>query len=681
MATGAHLSKAQAVAVLAPAVAARVAKAQAYAVIEYRPMVGAGCDPFFDQVSLLLHFDGSVGDASPVGQTPVINQAALSTASPKFGRGCLQPGGNSLQFANPVGGPNDLSGSDFTIEFWINPSAAGAYTLMENQGGYGMPSNGGFYIYTDSDLGSITLQMEGTGTWAIVPGPFPLGVWSHIAFVGAVGLLYGFGNGIGSGIPRGYTQLPSNGAPLTIGFNPYTAGLFNGFIDEVRITKGLARYTTNFTPPTEPFLGSCTVAVPDVVGESQAQATADLNAAQLQVGAVTLEPSTVAAGTVLVQSPVPGTVVFMGSAVALTVASSVLIPNVVGELARQAAADLKAAGFVLGLTTLLYDELAAVGQVLTQNPAAGTYAPVGAYIYLTVSQGPRPVYVPDLTGLDSATALAALIAKGLLAGVVNSRANKAVAGLVIAQNPVPYTQVAKGALVGYTLSTGPAVIAPMPGFDMDATVISQYANSPTLLALIANMDAYLDPTADFQAFYDFVWNVDTAQGFGLDIWGRIVDISRLLTIPNEALSFGFVDHAAVTDVVPFNQGPFNNRGIAVTQTYVLSDDAYRVLILCKALANISATTAPALNQLLRNLFPGRGTCYVVDLGGMAMQFAFEFALTVTEYAILTQSNALPHPAGVSVSILQVASTQLWGFTEAGPLAQPFGQGVFYSPLH
>jgi hypothetical protein len=187
-------------------------------------------------------------------------------------------------------------------------------------------------------------------------------------------------------------------------------------------------------------------------------------------------------------------------------------------------------------------------------------------------------------------------------------------------------------------------------------VISQYANSPTLLALIHNMAAYLDQSQNFANFYNFVWNVDTAQGFGLDIWGKIVGISRLLHIPNSALPFGFQDHALIQDVEPFNQAPFNSYDAEVTQTYLLTDAAFRVLILCKALSNISATTAPAINQLLRNLFPGRGACYVLDLGAMTMQFTFAFAnpLSETEYAILTQSGALPHPAGVGVTIAQIA---------------------------
>ncbi len=62
-------------------------------------------------------------------------------------------------------------------------------------------------------------------------------------------------------------------------------------------------------------------------------------------------------------------------------------------------------------------------------------------------------------------------------------------------------------------------VDPKPGL-VARTLISQYADSPTLVQLINNMDDYINPDADFDAFYDFVWNVETAQGFGLDIWGQ-----------------------------------------------------------------------------------------------------------------------------------------------------------------
>ena len=209
--------------------------------------------------------------------------------------------------------------------------------------------------------------------------------------------------------------------------------------------------------------------------------------------------------------------------------------------------------------------------------------------------------------------------------------------------------------------------------NVEQTIASQYANSPTIVALVTNMNQYIDQSANFQAFYDFVWNVNTAQGFGLDIWGRIVDVKRALQINAPVLNFGFQD--GLTDYAPFGSAPFYD-GPPSTSTYLLSDDAYRVLILAKALSNISATTPQALNQLLRNLFPGRGRCYANDLGGMAMRYTFEFYLQPYEVAIVASSGVLPRGAGVSVSTLQIDVANSFGFSGSG--LQPFDQGSLYS---
>ena len=209
--------------------------------------------------------------------------------------------------------------------------------------------------------------------------------------------------------------------------------------------------------------------------------------------------------------------------------------------------------------------------------------------------------------------------------------------------------------------------------DFEKTIISQYGNSPTILQLVQNMNAYLDPRADFDAFFDYVWNVDTAQGFGLDIWGRIVNIRRELQIPNAPVYFGFKD--ALPGSYPFDEAPFYDGTPPATQTYKLADDAYRKLILTKALANIASSNAPSLNQLLQNMFADRGRCYVNDMGGMQFRYTFEFDLTPQEYAIVTQSGVLPRPAGVNAILFQSA-LPLFGFSEAGLSAAPFGQGVF-----
>lgn len=200
------------------------------------------------------------------------------------------------------------------------------------------------------------------------------------------------------------------------------------------------------------------------------------------------------------------------------------------------------------------------------------------------------------------------------------------------------------------------------------------------------MNAYLRQRANFKAFYDFVWNVDTAQGFGLDIWGRIVGIpnGRLLHLGANEDTFGFNNSDVPPDWAPFNQGTFYS-GPGSSTTFTLGDDAFRTLILAKALANITATTSQALNQLLRNLFPGRGRAYVIDRGqsntavnGMEMSFVFEFSLSQVEYAILTQSGVMPHPAGVGFNVIVVPGG-LIGFEEAMPGYEPLSFGTLYLP--
>lgn len=216
--------------------------------------------------------------------------------------------------------------------------------------------------------------------------------------------------------------------------------------------------------------------------------------------------------------------------------------------------------------------------------------------------------------------------------------------------------------------------------NVEQTIISQYGNSATITQLVRNMNEYVDPRADLDAFFSFVWNVDSARGFGLDIWGRIVNIRRELLIPETLEYFGF--NEAVGSGQPFGQAPFYDGTPPATQTLRLADDAYRALIYVKALRNISSTNSPAINTLLRNLFattrpgdPAGSRCYVNDLGGMAIRYTFEFDLTPYEFAVVTQSGALPRPAGVGATIFQSA-LPLFGFSEAGASACPFGEGVF-----
>lgn len=186
-------------------------------------------------------------------------------------------------------------------------------------------------------------------------------------------------------------------------------------------------------------------------------------------------------------------------------------------------------------------------------------------------------------------------------------------------------------------------------FDYWDTIISQYANSPVLTTLIGNMDAYLDQTQNLDAFYDMIFSVATAQGYGLDVWGNIVNVSRILDVPGDQVYFGFEE--AGIGANPFNTEPFF-LGQQLTNNFILADSAFRVLIYAKALANICDGSIPSINQILLRLFPNRGNCFVTDGLDMTMTYTFQFILSPVEQAILEQSGVLPKSTGVSATVVQ-----------------------------
>jgi hypothetical protein len=212
------------------------------------------------------------------------------------------------------------------------------------------------------------------------------------------------------------------------------------------------------------------------------------------------------------------------------------------------------------------------------------------------------------------------------------------------------------------------------------TVQSEYASSPRLMSLLTAIEAWLSPDANYENFYQLVWNVDQAAAndstYGLDVWGRIVNIPRTVTIAGGAPTFGFGEAG---DRVGFGQGPFYEASIGVTENFVLANSVYYQLILAKAAYNITNGSTQAINALLMNLFVARGNCWVTDgrnvpgstsfgfgeagdrVGfgqgpfgdliystlpeNMTLTYVFTFPLAPFEKAIVT-SGVLPKPTGV-----------------------------------
>ncbi|MFT8368931.1 MAG: DUF2612 domain-containing protein [Acetobacter papayae] len=182
--------------------------------------------------------------------------------------------------------------------------------------------------------------------------------------------------------------------------------------------------------------------------------------------------------------------------------------------------------------------------------------------------------------------------------------------------------------------------------NISQTILSQYANSPALCGIIDAWNQALDPAALIDQWYALVWNVKTAQGYGLDVWGRIVGISRVLSIE----SVDYLGWREANDLTEegFDQAPWYS-GSDATSNYRLSDDGYRQLIYAKAFANISDGSVLSINTILTTLFAGQGDAYVRDNGDMTMTYVFRFVPTDVQVSIIQNSGVLPRPAGVGIS--------------------------------
>lgn len=212
--------------------------------------------------------------------------------------------------------------------------------------------------------------------------------------------------------------------------------------------------------------------------------------------------------------------------------------------------------------------------------------------------------------------------------------------------PYPHPNPAPGSNAIGSFTIGVSPIGTIPAFDVWATVISQYANSPILTGIITSFNDAVDQTENLDSFYDLIWNVLTAEGYGLDVWGRIVVAPRTIAVGGSTSTFGFNESG--NDWVGFNQAPFT-QGQSVTSNVTLTDALYRPLVLAKAATNIWDGSIPSLNAILLAYFQGRGQVYVQDGLNMSMTYVFNFGLTPLDLGVIGSAGVFPQPAGILVN--------------------------------
>ncbi|MGR8932359.1 MAG: PKD domain-containing protein, partial [Gammaproteobacteria bacterium] len=146
--------------------------------------------------------------------------------------------------------------------------------------------------------------------------------------------------------------------------------------------------------------------------------------------------------------------------VSITVeAEQVAVPNVVGLTQAAAESAIVNAKLVVGAIIQQSSDQIPAGQVISQNPLAGSLANKDSAVDLVVSSGPAKATVPAVVGSTQAVAEAAIVAAKLALGTVSPQSNDTVpAGTVISQSPVAGTLVNIGSAVDIVVSSGPQLL-------------------------------------------------------------------------------------------------------------------------------------------------------------------------------------------------------------------------------
>ncbi|MCE5226680.1 MAG: LamG domain-containing protein [Porphyromonadaceae bacterium] len=226
-------------------------------------VIGGGIDSY---TVLMLHCDGAddsttfTDSSSSAHTVTAVGNAKLDTTYKKFGESSGIFDGTGDYLTVPDHANWDFGTGDFTIDFWWRPSAVsvtnpfcGQYTDNNNTWSFGYNSLNTFY-FTGVDSSTI-IALYASGTVALSAG-----TWYHIELVRNGASVYLFLNGVSQTFTAGAAistnSMPDIAEVLEIGARRNHTEVLNGHLDEFRISKGIARHTSNFTPRSVPYASS-----------------------------------------------------------------------------------------------------------------------------------------------------------------------------------------------------------------------------------------------------------------------------------------------------------------------------------------------------------------------------------------------------------------------------------------
>ena len=204
--------------------------------------------------------NGGIFDNTTVNDLETVGNAQISTSVVKYGTGSIAFDGSGDYLVPSSAGSNNalaFGTGDFTVEMWVYPTSFTGQTNVNTLIDWRPASTNGAYLtlYLALTTGYLTLYVNSAAVISTTSAP-TLNTWSHVAVTRSSGSTKIFLNGtqVGSTWTDSTNYLATASRPLigTSG-NFVTSDYFTGYLDDIRITKGYARYTANFTPPTAAF--------------------------------------------------------------------------------------------------------------------------------------------------------------------------------------------------------------------------------------------------------------------------------------------------------------------------------------------------------------------------------------------------------------------------------------------
>lgn len=226
--------------------------------------------------------------------------------------------------------------------------------------------------------------------------------------------------------------------------------------------------------------------------------------------------------------------------------------------------------------------------------------------------------------------------------------------------------------------------------DLLQVILWQYNEAVRIQQLLTDkQNWYLENQTQFwEDWFENVFNLLTADQFGLVVWSIILDIPAFLdtNADPDKPTFGFNElPVLLNDNLNFNNGNFSSVGT----TYRLTVEELRVVLRLRYYQLTSRGSIPDDNYFLSTVFPAAGTPFtgsviVLDGFNMTLTYVFDFQLSRTMQTILRTFDLLPRPAGVRLRYVDT-SFPIFGFGETPAINsnQNFDTGALFSdsPFH